>query len=54
MKKLSVIGSTGSIGTQALQVVEERGYQVVGLAAGKNDRLAEEQILRFHPICAAL
>ncbi|MBQ1704269.1 MAG: 1-deoxy-D-xylulose-5-phosphate reductoisomerase [Clostridia bacterium] len=54
MKTLSVIGSTGSIGVQTLQVAEERGYRVGGLAAGKNGRALEEQILRFRPRIAAL
>lgn len=54
MKTLSVIGSTGSIGVQTLQVAGERGYAVCGLAAGKNGRTLEEQILRFRPRMAAL
>ena len=35
-KTISLLGSTGSIGTQALEVAAERGYPVAGLAAGKN------------------
>lgn len=47
--KLSVLGSTGSIGTQALDVARERGYAVTALAAGRNlDRLAA-QIEEFRP-----
>ena len=54
MKTLSVIGSTGSIGVQTLQVAAERGYQVAGLAAGRNADGLEKQILQFKPRVAAL
>lgn len=54
MKTLSVIGSTGSIGVQTLEVAEERGYRVAGLAAGKNAALLEKQILAVRPTVAAL
>ena len=54
MKTLSVVGSTGSIGVQTLQVAAERGYQVAGLAAGRNGAVLEEQILRWNPRIAAL
>ncbi|AEB11933.1 1-deoxy-D-xylulose-5-phosphate reductoisomerase [Marinithermus hydrothermalis] len=49
MKRVVILGSTGSIGTQALEVCRWRGYRVVGLAAGRNlDRLAA-QIQEFNP-----
>ena len=54
MKTLSVVGSTGSIGVQTLQVAEERGYRVAGLAAGRNIHELESQILRWKPRVAAL
>lgn len=54
MKSLSVIGSTGSIGVQTLEVAAERGYRVLGLAAGKNAALLEQQILTVKPAVAAL
>ena len=54
MKTLSVVGSTGSIGVQTLQVAEERGYRVAGLAAGRNLHELESQILRWKPRVAAL
>lgn len=54
MKTISLIGSTGSIGVQTLQVAEERGYAVAALAAGHNAGKLEEQILRFRPRVAAL
>ena len=44
MKTLSVIGSTGSIGVQTLQVAAERGYRVAGLAAGKSADALEQQM----------
>lgn len=50
MKKIAILGSTGSIGTQTLTVVEQQGdIQVTALAAGSNITLLEEQIRRFHP-----
>lgn len=54
MKTLSVIGSTGSIGVQTLQVATERGYRVAGLAAGRNADALEQQILQVKPRVAAL
>ena len=55
MKKSAILGSTGSIGTQTLDVVERNDdLQVVGIAAGSNIRMLEEQIRRFHPKLAAV
>ncbi len=48
-KRLVVLGSTGSIGTQALEVARWRGYRVVGLAAGKNAARLLEQVHAFRP-----
>jgi 1-deoxy-D-xylulose-5-phosphate reductoisomerase len=47
MKSLIILGSTGSIGTQALEVCERQGYKVNGLAAGSNIELLEAQARRF-------
>ena len=47
--KLCILGSTGSIGTQALQSAENLGIKVGALAAGSNVRLLEEQCRRFGP-----
>ncbi|WP_379126603.1 1-deoxy-D-xylulose-5-phosphate reductoisomerase [Paenibacillus sp. sgz500958] len=51
MKKISVLGSTGSIGTQTLDVVamHPEAFEVDGLAAGSNTALLLEQISRFKP-----
>ena len=50
MKKIAILGSTGSIGTQTLEVVENQGdIEVTALAAGSNIRLLEEQIRKFRP-----
>lgn len=50
MKKIAILGSTGSIGTQTLEVVAEQGdIEVVALACGRNLTLFEEQIRKFHP-----
>ena len=54
-KKIAILGSTGSIGTQTLQVAEENGdLQVTALAAGKNVRRMEEQIRKFRPKLACM
>lgn len=50
MRKISILGSTGSIGTQTLDIVRRNNdLQVVALAAGKNVRLLEKQVREFHP-----
>ncbi|MGA9821894.1 MAG: 1-deoxy-D-xylulose-5-phosphate reductoisomerase, partial [Desulfobaccales bacterium] len=51
MKRLSILGSTGSIGRSTLAVVAEYpdNFAVVGLAAGKNVELLAEQVARFRP-----
>lgn len=55
MKKIGILGSTGSIGTQTLEVVREnKDIEVTALAAGSNIRLLEEQIREFAPRIAAV
>jgi 1-deoxy-D-xylulose-5-phosphate reductoisomerase len=56
LKKIAILGSTGSIGCNALQVIEQfpDRFQVVGLAAGRNIDLLTEQIQRFRPKVAAV
>lgn len=55
MKKIGILGSTGSIGTQTLDIVrKEKDLEVVSLAAGSNISLLEAQIREFHPKVAAL
>ncbi len=54
MKRLSVLGSTGSIGTQALEVAEKNGWSVTALAAGRNVTLLEEQARKFKPRFVAM
>ena len=55
MKKIAILGSTGSIGTQTLEVVRENGdIEVLGLAAGSNIKVLEEQIREFHPQIVAV
>ncbi len=49
MKRLVILGSTGSIGTQTLEVARWREYEMVGLAAGKNAELLIEQVREFKP-----
>ncbi len=56
MKKISLLGSTGSIGTQCLDIIRENRdkYQVVALACGSNVDLLSEQIEEFSPVLAAV
>lgn len=56
MKKISLLGSTGSIGTQCLEIIRENRdkYQVVALACGSNVDLLSEQIEEFSPVLAAV
>lgn len=50
MKNIAILGSTGSIGTQTLKVVENnQDIRVTALAAGSNIRILEEQIRKFRP-----
>lgn len=50
MRNIVILGSTGSIGTQTLEVVRANGdLAVTGLAAGSRTELLEEQIREFHP-----
>ncbi len=51
MKRLAVLGSTGSIGQNVLDVARQfpEKFQIVGLAAGRNLRLLAEQVRDFHP-----
>ena len=50
MKKIAILGSTGSIGTQTLEIVRNNtDLEVVGMAAGSNVELMEKQIREFHP-----
>lgn len=56
MKKIAILGSTGSIGAQTLDVVREHSdeLQVVALAAGSNKERLKEQIKEFHPKLVSL
>ncbi len=50
-KHISILGSTGSIGTQALEVIERLSdkFEIISLSAGGNTDLLNEQIAKFHP-----
>lgn len=56
MKKLAILGSTGSIGTSTLKVVEKfkDRYRVAALTAGNNIELIQRQIEQFNPLVAAV
>lgn len=53
-KSIAVLGSTGSIGVQSLDVAEKSGYSVEAVTANKDFRKLEEQIRKFRPKYAAL
>ena len=54
-KKITLLGSTGSIGTQSLDVVRMQGYEVFGLSANTQVDMVLQQIAEFHPkyVCMA-
>lgn len=54
MKEIIILGSTGSIGTQALEVCRANGYKVTALAASVNSALVEQQAREFMPKCVAM
>ena len=56
MKKIAILGSTGSIGTQALDIIEKNPdkYKVTVLSCGKRTELLSEQINRFKPEVAVV
>ena len=55
MKKSGILGSTGSIGTQTLEIVRSNpDLQVIALAAGSNVSLMEQQVREFHPMLAVM
>lgn len=55
MKKIGILGSTGSIGTQTLEIVRNNpDLQVIALAAGSNVNLMEQQVREFHPVLAVM
>lgn len=54
MKRLAILGSTGSIGTQTLKVLESvQGFTVVALSCGRNFSLFKDQLLKYRPPYAA-
>ena len=55
MKKIGILGSTGSIGTQTLDIVrKEKDLKVVSMAAGSNVKLMEQQVREFRPQIVAM
>ena len=50
-RKISIIGSTGSIGTQALEVIEKLRdkFEIIALAGGHNKELLQKQAEKFNP-----
>ncbi len=56
MKRLAVLGSTGSIGVNTLDIVRQfpDQFEVVGLSAGRNSQLLKQQILQFRPRVVSL
>jgi len=56
MKKLSILGSTGSIGTQTLDIVRDNSseFKIVGLTVNNNIELLKKQINEFKPVAVAV
>ncbi len=54
MKNLSILGSTGSIGTQTLDVADKLGLRVSALTAARNITLLEQQVRKYHPALAVV
>ncbi len=55
MRKITILGSTGSIGKQTLEVIrEQKNIEVVALTANQNIDLLEQQILEFNPKCVVV
>lgn len=48
-KRIALLGSTGSIGTQSLEIIQQNGFEVAALTAGSNIDLLEKQIIAFSP-----
>ena len=48
-KTITLLGSTGSIGTQSLDVARMHGYRIFGLAANSRVEILQKQIEEFHP-----
>ncbi len=53
-KRITILGSTGSIGTQALQVIRRLGYKLEALSANVSTDLAEKQAREFSPRFAVM
>ena len=56
MKNITILGSTGSIGLNALKVIESNPeeYRVLALGAGRNIALLIDQIEEFNPVAVAV
>ena len=54
MEDIILLGSTGSVGTQSLNVCRNLGWRVTALAAGRNIKLLEEQAREFTPELVAV
>ena len=54
IKNISILGSTGSIGTQALDVVDKLNLNVVALTASTNIELLEQQVRKYKPQLAVV
>lgn len=53
-KKVCILGSTGSVGTQAIEVVRQSGFELTGICADRNINLLEDQIREFRPLYCAV
>ncbi len=53
-KQICILGSTGSVGQQAIEVVREHSFRLTGISADRNIKKLEEQIREFHPLFCAV
>src|SRR5690554_4068949 len=53
-QKIAILGSTGSIGVQALEVARQNNISIVGLTANRNIELLEKQIREFNPLAISV
>ena len=53
-KTIAVLGATGSVGSQALDVARARGYKIDFISAGRNSALAERIAREFRPMAVAM
>ena len=54
MKTISILGSTGSIGTQALEIADKYNFRISALSANSQIKLLESQARKYNPECVCI